>query len=79
LQQQAPQQQQQQQQQQHMHQQQQGALSLQPFVSQLLDLPAAVQLPPSGDAAGSQPLLCIKRTYQPHPKRYKRKHGFLKR
>uniref|UniRef100_A0A383VYX7 Large ribosomal subunit protein bL34m n=1 Tax=Tetradesmus obliquus TaxID=3088 RepID=A0A383VYX7_TETOB len=26
-----------------------------------------------------QPLLCIKRTYQPHPRRHKRKHGFLKR
>jgi hypothetical protein len=62
--------------QQHTHQQQQGTHSLQP---QLLDLPAAVQSPPSGDAAGPHPLLCIKRTYQPHPKRYKRKHGFLKR
>jgi hypothetical protein len=24
-------------------------------------------------------VLCIKRTYQPHPRRHKRKHGFLKR
>lgn len=76
LQQQAPQQQQEQQQ--HMQPKQQGTFSLQPFDSQLLDLPA-VQLPLSGDESGPQPLLCIKRTYQPHPKRYKRKHGFLKR
>ncbi|KAF8065779.1 rpmH [Scenedesmus sp. PABB004] len=35
-------------------------------------------LPPAG-ASLPLPLLCIKRTYQPHPRRYKRKHGFLKR
>jgi hypothetical protein len=39
-----------------------------------------LQLPTSsGDVAAPQPLLCIKRTYQPHPRRYKRKHGFLRR
>lgn len=38
-----------------------------------------LQLPASSDSAAPQPLLCIKRTYQPHPRRYKRKHGFLKR
>lgn len=38
-----------------------------------------LQLPASSDSAAPEPLLCIKRTYQPHPRRYKRKHGFLKR
>jgi ribosomal protein L34 len=39
-----------------------------------------LQLPPSSETGGPlQPLLCIKRTYQPHVRRYKRKHGFLKR
>jgi hypothetical protein len=56
----------------HLELQQRGAVQLQPVASQLLDL----QLPPSSEGA---PLLCIKRTYQPHPRRYKRKHGFLKR
>lgn len=37
----------------------------------------AIEVP--GSAAELEPLLCIKRTYQPHPKRWKRKHGFLKR
>lgn len=38
-----------------------------------------VQTPAPGSASSMLPLLCVKRTYQPHPRRYKRKHGFLKR
>jgi Ribosomal protein L34 len=36
-------------------------------------------LPDEDSLWSSVPLLCIKRTYQPHVHRYKRKHGFLKR
>jgi hypothetical protein len=33
-------------------------------------------LAPSADVGG---LLCVKRTYQPHVRRRKKKHGFMKR
>jgi hypothetical protein len=56
----------------HADSQKRGVIQLEPFIPALLDL----QLPASSEAV---PLLCIKRTYQPHPRRYKRKHGFLKR
>lgn len=56
----------------HVNLQQRGELQLDPILPALLDL----QLPASSEDV---PLLCIKRTYQPHPRRYKRKHGFLKR
>eukprot|EP00775_Hariotina_reticulata_P010796 gene10796-10952_t len=54
------------------------------FLCELGDLKMpALQLPaaqPGADSShGAVPLLCVKRTYQPHPHRYKRKHGFLKR
>lgn len=58
--------------------QQADALKVQFSVLQLFDN-LTLQLPSSGEVAATQPLLCIKRTYQPHPRRYKRKHGFLKR
>jgi hypothetical protein len=41
--------------------------------------PAAEWVPDGAGEQQQQPLLCIKRTYQPHPRRHKRKHGFLKR
>lgn len=73
---------------QHHHHQQQPCVQqaqeltasyLQPLLTQLLPWPG-LQLPSgSDDSAGPEPLLCIKRTYQPHVRRYKRKHGFLKR
>jgi hypothetical protein len=55
-----------------------GAAVLQPPVGQLLEWPA-MQLPSGDDGAAPEPLLCVKRTFQPHVRRYKRKHGFLKR
>lgn len=55
-----------------------GAAVLQPPVGQLLEWPA-MQLPSGGDGTDPEPLLCVKRTFQPHVRRYKRKHGFLKR
>lgn len=59
-------------------------LQQQPVQQPVQPLPLLPWLEPGTDSPqqeeqGSAPLLCIKRTYQPHPRRWKRKHGFLKR
>lgn len=71
-------QQQQQQFQQHHDRQEAAVHAVESCTSQLAGV-LGLQLPPAIPGLAQEPLLCIKRTYQPHPQRYKRKHGFLKR